>query len=160
MKKSILVILAVCALLLCACNSEVAEPSTDVLTEGEKTYSFEPGTGTFYYPDDIYNNYWTVEREFDGTAQNVVDILYELDNYDNKLKVNSYYVQGNVLYIDFGVNIIEEAHGGSAKEHFVIQGTCNTLISCFKVKYVRLTVEGQDLKTPHGSYDTFIGYHE
>lgn len=148
MKKVFLVALAA-MLLLCGCAAD-GEDGSDI--SYEKVYSFDSGVGTFYYPDDIYNNYLTVEREFDGTAQNVIDILYDLGNYNQEITVNSYYVQGDTLYIDFGLSIISAAHGGSAKEHFVILGTCNTLISCFNVTYVSFTVEGQPLVTAHADY--------
>lgn len=155
--KKLFALLFVFAFVLCSCNAAGGGGTGDNTSlSDEKLYSFEGGVGTFYYPDEIYNNYLTVEREFDGTAQNVCDILLELGNYSEKITVNSYYVQGDTLYIDFGVEMIKEAHGGSAKEHFVIVGTANTLISCFKVKYVRLTVDGNDLITAHNDYSAPI----
>lgn len=155
--KKLFALLFVFAFVLCSCNAAGNGGTGDNTSlSDEKLYSFEGSVGTFYYPDEIYNNYLTVEREFDGTAQNVCDILLELGNYSEKITVNSYYVQGDTLYIDFGVEMIKEAHGGSAKEHFVIVGTANTLISCFKVKYVRLTVDGNDLITAHNDYSAPI----
>lgn len=163
MKKSLISLLCVVSLLLCACGGaddigNSTESGYQHNDDAEKIYSHEGGVGTFYYPDDIYNDYLTVEREFDGTPQNVVDILLELGNYDDGLTVNSYYIQDETMFIDFGIELVKEAHGGSAKEFFVILGTTNTLISCFGVKYVRLTVEGEDLITAHGDYSVPISF--
>ncbi len=165
MKKSLLVLIVAFALLISGCDNKGpvangSDDATETIQNEEKVYSFEGGVGTFYYPDEIYNDYLTVEREFDGTAQNVIDILYELGNYSEKITVNSYYVQGNTMYIDFGLSLIKAAHGGSAKEFFVILGTCNTLISCFKVEYVRFTVEGNDLVTAHADYTEPVPFKE
>jgi len=136
-------------------KNDVLSEDTTVTTEENtsKIFSFDAGVGTFYYPDEIYNNYLTVEKEFDGTAQNVIDILYELENYkDNKVTVKSCYKQGNTLYIDFD-NGFKNATGSTAQEYFVVHGTVKTLKSCFGVEFVRITVEGKDFNTPHGQYD-------
>lgn len=156
--KRIIATLLLSSLFLCGCADEkndALSADTTVIADDNaaKEYSFEAGTGTFYYPDEIYNNYLTVEKEFDGTAQNVIDILYELENYkDNKVTVNSCYKQGNTLYIDFD-NGFKNATGSTAQEYFVVYGTVKTLKSCFDVGFVRITVEGKDFNTPHGQYD-------
>jgi len=151
-----LILTVLVSFVLCACaegaketDSSEGKPDNDnvVIT------SRDAGTGTFYYPDDAFNEYLTVEREFDGTAQNVIDILRELGNYaDNEVRANSWYVKGNTLYIDFNEEL-KSATGSSAQEYFSIYGTVKTLKSCFGVDYVRLTVAGKDFNTPHGEYD-------
>lgn len=172
MKKYMLALALVFALLLCGCKgfgtageSKADESSANVsgyvdlsTLSGEKIYSFEGGVGTFYYPDEDYNLYLTVEREFDGTAQNVIDILYELGNYSssNRITVNSCYKQDNILFIDFDNNFYPGRRGGTAKEYFEIYGTCKTLISCFKVEGVRFTIEGEDLDTGQARFDRVI----
>ncbi len=124
-----------------------SEINDDIVT------SRDGGKGTFYYPDEDFNNYLTAEKEFDGTAQDIIDTLYELGNYgDVKVGVNNWYIKGNTLHIDFDGEL-KKATGSSAQEYFSMYGTVKTLKSCFGVELVRLTVNGSDFNTPHGNYD-------
>lgn len=150
-----LILTALVSLCLCACTggSDVVESSEPKPEDNVVITSRDAGVGTFYYPDEDFNEYLTVEREFDGTAQNVIEILRELGNYsDNDVKANSWYIKGNTLYIDFNKEL-KSATGSSAQEYFSIYGTVKTLKSCFGVEYIRLTVAGKDFNTPHGEYD-------
>ena len=137
------------------------ERTDDSYNNGSNDASIEASTsdvnvGTFYYPDDIFNDYDTAEREFDGTPQGVVDILYELGNYgDNRIKVKGWHISNDVLYIDFDSSFIK-ATGSTAQEYFSVLGTVKTLKSCFGVAYVRLTVNSEDFNTEHGSYDRLM----
>ncbi len=142
LKMAAILLLAI--ITLCSCGGE----DDSVIT------SRDAGIGTFYYPDADFANYETKEMEFDGTAQDVVDKLYELGAYrDNKVKVNSWYIKSKIMYIDFDKGL-EEATGSTALEFFSVMGTVKTLISCFDVDAVRLTVNGNDFYTAHGVYDT------
>lgn len=139
--------------LLTACGEAEGSQSKDVVENQSLVTSFDSGTGTFYYPDEDFNNYLSTEKEFNGTPQNVVEILYELGNYkETKVNVRSWYIKGNTMYIDFDSGFAD-ACGSTAKEYFTVYGTVKTLKSCFGVEKVRLTVEGKDFNTQHGAYD-------
>lgn len=152
---SVLVMLTSIMLFGCSSGGDGASKGTPGSPESivPVIVSKDSGTGTFYYPDDIFNEYLTAEKEFDGTAQDVIDTLRELGNYgDNTVIVNSWYIKGDTLYIDFDSGFAK-ATGSTAQEYFSIYGTVKTLKSCFGVDYVRLTVNGEDFSTPHGAYD-------
>lgn len=142
LKMAAVLLLAV----ICLCSCGGADESTIT--------SCDAGVGTFYYPDADFAVYQTKEMEFDGTAQDVIDKLYELGAYrHNKVKVNSWYIKSKIMYIDFDKGF-EAATGSTALEYFSVMGTVKTLISCFDVDAVRLTVNGKDFYTAHGIYDT------
>lgn len=157
MKKIRLVafIIAIVAL-LASCGKDNNEQSGDAGATADNSTvitSVDSGVGTFYCPDENFNNYLSVEKEFDGTPQNVVEILFELGNYgDNKVNVNDWYIKGGIMYIDFDQGL-KRATGSTAQEYFSIYGTVKTLKSCFGVEKVRLTVNGEDFNTEHGAYD-------
>lgn len=142
------------SILICGCSKNGGTVNNETLNDASKdTSAFEIGKGTFYYPDEMFNNYKTVEKKFDGTPQGVVDILSELGNYgDADVRVNGWHISDGVLYIDFNRGLID-ATGSTAQEYFSILGTVKTLKSCFGVKYVRLTINSEDFNTEHGCYD-------
>lgn len=181
MKKMILLLL--CCALLCGCQPS-SPTDLDDQAAGNSII-----TGDYSAPEDTTATDETAqssEAATDGpqsvdtipvtihTAEGVVTFeaeeltmdfllkkLIELDVLNEDVDVNSYYIEGDTLYIDFN-----EAFGtqvcsyGTYGEMLITGCTVNTLVENYGVTYVMFTVEGEILESGHVIYDFPLEYHE
>ena len=175
MKKLILLLL--CCALLCGCQpaaptnpddqaagdysanedtsatEETAQSSEAATTQTQDT---EPVAITIHTADGVV----TFEAE-ELSMELLLKKLIELQVLNEDVNINSYYFEGDTLYIDFN-----EAFGtqicsyGTYGEMLTVGCTVNTLVENYNVTYVMFTVEGEVLESGHVIYDFPLEYHE
>ncbi len=142
-------------------TAESTEAATDETTESteaatDETQTVETVTITIHTPEGLE----TFETE-ELTMDFLLKKLIELKVLNEDVDVNSYYFEGDTLYIDFN-----EAFGtqicsyGTYGEMLVVCCTVNTLVENYDVTYVVFTVEGEVLESGHVVYDFPLQYHE
>lgn len=75
-------------------------------------------------------------------------------------RINDICIKGNIVYIDFSKEFIENSLGGIDNENKIIYSIVNTLCELNEVTYVKILIDGEENKEFNDGEINFINYFE
>lgn len=95
-------------------------------------------------------------------VQDVLDLLFEKEVLNERVRVNSSNQEGEeLLSIDLSHEFQDQLRSCGTAGEFILMGSLvNTLIKNFEVSGINISIEGQCLESGHEIYDYTLNYFE
>ena len=114
----------------------------------------------FYVPNEDYIYFETLEGNFDGTVNGLIERISDFGNFPKEVKVYSFSILNKTAYIDLSEEFGKALETGTLDEAIIIGSLVNTIIKHYNVKKVQFTVEGKIFDSGHSRYDLPLCFSE
>jgi spore germination protein GerM len=114
----------------------------------------------FYYPNINNDKIYFVERQLTFKTNDITRLALEKHLKEvphstvgrllgPNVKINSLYLNNEVVYVDFSKELVTEMNAGSGYEAMILQSLANTFGDYYKVSKVYITIENNPYESGH-----------